>query len=104
MFSGVPQSAFTRDVVARGEVHGVHAPVPAMACRGFAAIVATRNLPARAGAHDSPSLTALDVRAWRDMNLVHDPFTCRDLKRWYLKNQGPLNFWSSAYEREAGTG
>ena len=51
-------------------VHGVHAPVPGTTCRWFAADGATRDLPARAGAHDSPPRVALDVHAPRSKHLV----------------------------------
>nr|MDO8117759.1 hypothetical protein [Candidatus Sigynarchaeota archaeon] len=39
-------------------VNGMHAPVPAMACRGLVAVVTARDFAARAGAHCSPPLAA----------------------------------------------
>ena len=66
-------------------VHVIHAPAPAMNCRDVAAVVASRNLPARACVHDSPPLSMIHGRAMMLVYLLVFLVTCDEYPRSLLK-------------------
>nr|MDO8108650.1 hypothetical protein [Candidatus Sigynarchaeota archaeon]MDO8109945.1 hypothetical protein [Candidatus Sigynarchaeota archaeon]MDO8110240.1 hypothetical protein [Candidatus Sigynarchaeota archaeon]MDO8113788.1 hypothetical protein [Candidatus Sigynarchaeota archaeon] len=63
-----------------------------MTCRRFDAFVATRDFPARAGAHGSPPFVAIDVRVLRSKHQVIAPSMWRTTTRDYINHEAPRNF------------